>query len=111
MCKIPQVRLQLMLDMVDKPIRPIEAYSCVPADQQSQQPVEADEVIDMGMRDADVSDPLHLARGQRRDVAQIEQDGAALEQSLDIECRVSGSPIDQTGIQKRPHTKAHSGEM
>ena len=61
MCKIPQVRLQLMLDTVDKPIRPIEAYAGVPADQQSQQPIEADEVIDMGMRDADVSDPLHLA--------------------------------------------------
>jgi len=36
-------------------------------------------VIDVGMADEDMLKALHLARGERGDVTEIEQNGAALE--------------------------------
>ncbi len=106
--QIPEIRMSSVLHVLDKPLRPKEAYAFFSSDQQSQQPIEADEVIDMGMRDKDMFDPLYLARRQRRDVAQVKQDRMALEQRLDIERRVSGSPIDQSGMQKRPHAGSNA---
>ena len=47
--------------------------------EQPQQMIKADEVIDVRVRDKDVLEALHLARRQRRDVAEIKKDGASFE--------------------------------
>ena len=42
-------------------------------------------------------EPVDLARRQRSDVAEVEQDRTLLEQRFDIESRIAGSPVDEHG--------------
>jgi hypothetical protein len=62
-------------------------------------------MIDMRVRDKDMLKPLDLSRRQIRDVAQVEQDCAFFEQRFDVEGGISGSPVDEVWVQKRPHAK------
>src|SRR5437016_8435412 len=51
MRQVPTIGMQFMLDLIDEAFWPIEADRLLSADQQSQKVIEADEVIDMGVRD------------------------------------------------------------
>ena len=61
------------------------------------------EMVDMGVRDEDVLEAVDFARRQAGYVAEVEHERVPLEQSLDIERRIAGSPVDQKGMQERPH--------
>ena len=84
---------------------PLRIFS---ADQQSQKAIEADEVIDMRMRDKDELEPLHFAWRERRDIAEIEEDGALLEQRFDVKRGIAASPVDEARMQQRPHARRQS---
>jgi hypothetical protein len=72
--------------------------SLLAANEHPQKQVEANEVVDMGMRDEDLLDAVNLPWRQRRDVSEVEQKGMLLEQRFDIEGRIAISIIDQTGV-------------
>ena len=101
--QIPAIGGELMMDMRHKAGGSVEADDLLPPHQKSQQPVEAEEVVDVRVRDEDVLEAQDLARRQTRNVAEIEHERALLEQGLDIERRVAGSPVDQERVQKGSH--------
>jgi len=91
------------MDMIDEPIRPIEFDRLLPSDQNPQQTIKSDEMIDMRVRHEDVFEALNLPRRQVGDIAEIKQDRAPLKERFDIKGRVSGSSVDQAGMEDRPH--------
>src|SRR5205807_6450570 len=88
---------------VDKTGRTVERDRLLPSDQQAEQAVEAEEMIEMGVRNKDLVDPQKPTRGQRRDITEIEEDGAPLEQRLDEDRRIAEAAVDQHGVKQRPH--------
>jgi hypothetical protein len=60
------------------------------------------------MRDENVFYTVNLARGQKRDVSEVEQERALLEEHFDVNGWIAVATVDQTGVQKRPHTKFQS---
>jgi hypothetical protein len=84
-----------VVDVINKTARPIEADLLLSSDQHPQEAIKSDEMIDMGVRDKDVREALDLPGRQIRDIAQVKQNCAPLEQSFDIERRISGSPVNQ----------------
>jgi hypothetical protein len=85
-------------DVIDEARRPVQADLLLPANQQSQQAIKSDKVIDMRVRHEYLRQAVDLSRRQSSDVAKVEQQRAVLEQRLDVEGRVSGSPVDQAGM-------------
>jgi hypothetical protein len=81
--------------MVDEAFRPIELDRLRPAGQDSQQTVKAEEMVDMRVRDENVVQAMYLSRGQRRNIAEVEQDRTPFKQHFDVERRVSKSVIDE----------------
>src|SRR5579872_6707967 len=73
------------------------------ADQEAEQPIEAEEVVEMGMRDEDLVDLEDAPRGQRRDIAEVEEDCPPLEQGLDEDRGIAETAIDEHGMDQRPH--------
>jgi len=102
--EIPTIAMKFVLDMLDEPLRPIEPDCLLAPNHHPQQSIKTDEMIDMSMRDKDVLKPLDLSRRQVRNVTEVEQDRALFKQCLNVEGRVSGSPVDKSRVQKRPHT-------
>lgn len=91
--------------VVDEACWSVQIYCLFPSDQHPQQAIKTDEMIDMRVRDKDVIETLDLSRRQIRNVAQIKQNCALFEQCLDVQGRVSGSPVDEGWVQERPHAK------
>jgi hypothetical protein len=60
-------------------------------------------MVHVGMRHEDVARPQDLARGEGGDVAQVEQEGAALEQHVHEQGRVGERPVDEAGLENRTH--------
>jgi hypothetical protein len=52
-------------------------------------------MIDVSMRDEDMVDVQDLARRQGGNIADVEQDRTVRELGLDVQRRISGSPVDQ----------------
>jgi hypothetical protein len=94
---------QLVVDVVDEALRPVELDRLGPADQDSQQMVKADEMIDMRVRDEKVLQAMDLSHRQRRNITKVKQDRTPFKQRFDIERRVSKSIIDEAWVQDRPH--------
>src|SRR5690242_20921337 len=93
------------MNLVDKTGGPPEPNRPFAANRQSQQLIEAHEVIDVRVRDEDMFDTLDLARWQHRDVTEIEQDRPPFEQCFDIESRITGPPVDQMRMKERTHRR------
>ena len=97
--------MKLVLNVLDKTDWPIKVYCLLSSDQHPQQTIKADEMIDMRVRDKDMLKALNFSRRQIRDVTYVEQDCAFFEQRFDVEGGISGSPVDEAWVQKRPHAK------
>ena len=67
--------------------------------------VKSNEVIDVLVRDEDLVDASYLPRRQRKNLSDIEQQAALLEQRLHIYRRVAVAAIDQVRMKKRSHSK------
>jgi hypothetical protein len=103
MHQVPTIRLQLVVNLLNKATRPVELERLFPPNEHSQQAIESDEVVDMGVRHKDMLHPLKLAGRQVCKVAQVEKNGAPFEQCLDVQGRITGSPVHEAWVQKRPH--------
>ncbi len=68
--KVPTISGKLVINMFDEANGSVEPNFLLPSDQDSQQVVEPDEVVDMGVRDKDVFQALNLSRRQVRYVAE-----------------------------------------
>jgi hypothetical protein len=66
-------------------------------------------MVEMAMRDEDVADPPELARRQRRDIADVEQDGAPAEAEVDEHARVTEGVVDQACLGQPAHGPASYG--
>ena len=97
--------MKLVSDVLDETLGAIKPDRLLPPDQHPQQAIKADEMIDMRMRDKDMLKALNLSRRQIRDIPQVEQNCALFEQRFDIKGGIAGSPVDEAGVQKRPHAK------
>src|SRR5262249_42088671 len=91
--------------LIDESSRTEQADLLLAPDVEAQQPVEADEVVDMRVRDEHLLEPQDLSCRQRRDVAEIDEDRALLEQRLDVERRIARAAVDQGGMQQRTHAR------
>jgi hypothetical protein len=82
--QVPGERGELVPDLLDESLRAVERQRSLPAQAHAQQTVETHEVIHVGMRHEDVARPQQLARRQSRDVPQVEQQRAPLEEEVDV---------------------------
>lgn len=69
----------------------------------AEQRVEADQVVHMGMGDQRRLQPQQAAGGQHVQVAQVEDQRAALEGQFDIEGGLAEAAVHQEGMAGRAH--------
>ena len=97
--EIPEIGLELVVDVIDEAVRAIKMDLFVPTDEHPQQTIKSIKMIDMRVRNEHVLKASYLSWRQRGDVAKVEQNRPLLEQRLDIERRIAGSPIYQHWMQ------------
>jgi len=101
--EVPGVGRESVLDALDEARRPEQLERTGAAEADAQQPIEPDEMVHVGMRHEDVTRPQDLARWECGDVAQVEQESAALELHVHEQSGVGERPIDETGLENRTH--------
>ena len=62
--EIPAIGVKLVLHLVDEIRRPVKIEFLFPPRQYPQQPIESDEMINMGVGDKDVLQAIYLSRRQ-----------------------------------------------
>ena len=62
--EIPEIRLQLVMDAIDKAGRSIKADLLVPTNEQSQKTIKAEEMVDMRVRNEHVFKAPNFSRRQ-----------------------------------------------
>ena len=87
------------MDVIDEAVRAIKMDLFVPTDEHPQQTIKSIKMIDMRVRNEHVLKASYLSWRQRGDVAKVEHNRPLLEQRLDIERRIAGSPIYQHWMQ------------
>ena len=97
-----------MLDLVDEARRADEVERTAAVQAHAQQAVEAGKMIHVGVRDKHMADPQELAGGERRDIAEIEQDGAAAEAEIDEQAGVVERTVDQARLNEPAHAQANA---
>src|SRR5208283_5290225 len=107
--EIPGIGFELMLDCVDEACRPIDPKALFSAEQSPQQVIKAGEVVHVSMRDEDVGDAQQFARRQTADVADVEEQRAALEDEIHIESGIAEGIIDGSGIKVTRHRSLAGG--
>src|SRR5262249_58322115 len=88
--EIPVIGSQFVLHLIEKSGRADEVKGGGSVEAQPQQAIETRKMIHVGVRNESMRDAQELARGQRRHVAEVEQQGAAAETEID----------EQRGIRK-----------
>ena len=101
--EIPEIRTKLVLYLFDEVCRSIKVECFLPACEHSQQSIETDEMIDMGVRDEDMLQTMNFSRRQIGKIAEVEEDTMFFEQRFDIQGRIAFPPVQQAGMQERAH--------
>ena len=78
-----------------KPGGPKELQSLVTGKENAHHPIEATEVVHVGMGNKDMADPKNLARRQKVQVAQVKEQCPLLKEEIDVESRVIERVIDE----------------
>ncbi|OIQ71403.1 hypothetical protein GALL_469770 [mine drainage metagenome] len=103
---VPRVGKQLVLDLRDE-TRPAEEHeACLAAEHDAQQMIEPGKMIHVRVGDEHVRQPHQLARSKHGDVAQVEQQRAALVAKVDIQARIAECIVDQARFEKMTHAIA-----
>ena len=92
-----------MPDLVQETRGPEKVELFITAEEQSHQVVEPDEMVHVGMRHKDMTEPQELSRRHMGNFPQIEQYRPPLEKEIDIESRIGEGPVDKTGMKQRSH--------
>ena len=98
-----------MFHLRDEAGRPEQVHRGRAADAHAQQPVEADEMVHVGVGDERMRDAQELSCRQSREIAQVEQEGAALEQEVDVESGVAEGAVDEGRLEDRTHRDLFAG--
>ena len=101
--QVPGIAEELVMDVAGKALRADHDDLLLAADRHAQQRVEADEMVDMEVGDEDVADPQQVARGERAQVAEIEQQRLTPMQHLDEQARIAEPVVDEAGMEIGPH--------
>src|SRR4051794_7495840 len=101
--EVPCKGSELVLDPLDEPERPDETKRLGTVKADPQQPVEAGEMIHVGVRDEGVAHAQDFARGERPKVAEIEQERPAAEAEVNVEARVIKWAVDQPRLDEPSH--------
>ena len=92
-----------MLDLLQKARRPEETQSLPSSEKNPQNPIEATEMIEVSMRDEDVTQAQNLASTELMQVAQVEEEGPLLEHKLDEEARIAKGIVNELRMEEAIH--------
>ncbi len=101
--QIPRVTGKLSLNVVNDTPRTKDSHLLFPVERAAKQVIEADEMIDMGMRDKDVGEFVHIAQAESVDPSQVEKQGPALVPKANKQHRVLKWTVDQSGMKGIGH--------
>ena len=103
--QVPGVRPELACHLSQESGRAVKPHHVLAAETDSEQPVEADEVVHMRVRHEHVAQAQDLARCQRPQIAQVEHQGAFFKQKVDIQARVPERTICQHRVKDWFHVR------
>ena len=83
--------------------RPVKAEPLFPPQADAQHPIEADEVVHVGVGDEDVRDAENLSGRKGRGVPQVEEDGPTLEEEVHVDTGVVEGAVDGLGMELGSH--------
>ena len=101
--QVPGIAAELVFDTLDDPRRADDPHRPVAPEQHPQHLIEADEMVDMGMRHENVRDAQDFARGHPMQITKIEQKRPFLELDVDIERRIAETIVYEFGIEAGRH--------
>lgn len=101
--QVPCIRGELVLELPDELLRPVHSHTGIPPQTDTQQMIEAGEVIHVRVRNEHVADPEELTRREPRDIADIEEQRTPLELEIDVDARVAERPVDKFCVEYGPH--------
>src|SRR6185369_1452581 len=93
--EIPRIRGQAVLQLPDEGSRAVEMDALVLMQARSEESIEADEVVHVGVRHEDVTDAEELSGRQGLEGSRIEQQGPPLEDEVDVQRRVTEWVVDE----------------
>ncbi|HET9245103.1 MAG TPA: hypothetical protein VFO15_04800, partial [Xanthobacteraceae bacterium] len=101
--EIPIIGSQFVLHLIEKSGRADEVKGGGSVEAQPQQAIETREMIHVGVRNERMRDAQELARGQRRHVAEVEQQGAAAETEIDEQRGIRKGIVDEPRLHEPSH--------
>jgi hypothetical protein len=101
--QVPGISLQLSLDIGDYAGRPVDMERKLPAKQYPQERVETYEVVDMGMGDEGIGDPVDLGIIQGREIACIKKHRPSLAKDPDEKTGVAERIVEQSMVERGFH--------
>jgi hypothetical protein len=101
--EVPEICMKLGGNPIYQTGRAHKSDGAWTVERESQQPVEAYEVIQMPVRDKNFSYTQQFTRSERPKVAKIKQHGALAEFKINEETRIPEGLIDQPGTHKAAH--------
>ena len=104
--QVPGVRAELACHLGEEPGRAVQPHHALAAETDPQQPVETDEVVHVRVRHKYVAHAQDLARRQRPQITEVEQQCAFFEQAIDVKAWVAKRAIDQRGMEQRFHAQS-----
>jgi hypothetical protein len=107
--EVPRVRRELMPHLLNEIRWAVQPHSGISAQANPQEMVETCEVIHVRMRNEDIAQPQELARGQSRDIANVEQQRTPLELQIEIKAWIAEGAIDELGVEDRAHQEWGDG--
>jgi len=87
----------------DETGRTVDVKMFVASQEEPDQVVETEEVVDMGMGDEDMRQAQDFSGRQCPYVSQVEEQGAAVVEKVDVERRVVEGAVDQGGMEPGRH--------
>src|SRR5262249_43976027 len=101
--EIPVIGSQFVLHLIEKAGRTDEMKGGGSVEAQPQQAIETREMMHVGVRNERMRDAQELACGQRRHVAEVEQQGAAAETEIDEQRRIRKRIVDEPRLHEPSH--------
>src|SRR4051812_10497509 len=101
--QVQGVALELVLYPVNEAVRTDNVQRHRPIETDTQEPVEAGEMVHMGVGYECMANTQELARRERREIAEIEQQRATSEAEIDQQSRIGEGFVDEAGLNEPCH--------
>jgi hypothetical protein len=93
-----------VLHLIEETARTGQMQRCGTVQTEAQQAIEAGKMIHVGVGNKNMTDAHELARGQRRHVAKIEEQGPATESEVDEQRGIREGSIDEPRLHEPGHS-------